>query len=77
MLIDLWGNLDGQRSEVPPILKEKELSRKFTDFNFASTSRFCNRVVHKCAKQVSCVIRCECCQLTEPLWFSKNNMEIP
>lgn len=54
MLIDLWGNLDGQRSEVPPILKEKELSRKFTDFNFVSTSRFCNRVVHKCAKQVSC-----------------------
>jgi len=27
VLIDLWGNLDGQRSEVPPILKDmKELA---------------------------------------------------
>jgi hypothetical protein len=48
VLTGLWGNLEGQHSEVSPVLKNmNELNRRYTHFDFLFyyfTSQSCNSV---------------------------------
>lgn len=53
-VIQLWENRETQRSIIAPVLSElDDIRLAFSEFTFKFASRYCNKVAHELAKQVT------------------------